>query len=345
MTTGQSTDDQAATLLSMIRGYWISQAICVAARLGLADLTGDASRSCADLADATGWPERSIFRLLRALASVGIFTHVGDSHFALTPLGRPLRSDATNSVLANAIVTGEVYLPVWNALFPSLQHERAEFPQMFGADFFPYLAANPALGASFQESMVHLNAGVTASIPAAYDFSVFRRVADVGGGKGSLLVEILKANPKVNGVLFDLPSVIELARENLAASGVANRCDLVGGDFFAGVVSGCDAYLLRWILHDHGDDPAIRILRSCREAMPPEARLLVIENVIEPGDGPQSWATKFHDLHMQILFGGRERTESEFRSLFAAAGFELRRVISTASPMSILEGIPVPIVE
>ena len=186
--------------------------------------------------------------------------------------------------------------------------------------------------------MAHLNLITNAAVPAAYDFSGCGTIVDVGGGNGSLLASVLAANPSARGILFDLPHVLDQARRQLAAAGVAERCELVGGDFFAGVPAGGDAYLLRWVLHDFDDERAARILQSCRAAMPPEGRLLVIEQVIADGGKPGEWMTKFLDLQMLILLGGQERTEAEFRELFAAAGFRLRRVIATRSPSSILEG-------
>jgi hypothetical protein len=187
--------------------------------------------------------------------------------------------------------------------------------------------------------MAHLNLVTNTAVPAAYDFSACSNIVDVGGGNGSLLASILATHPFTRGILFDLPHVLDQARRQLAARGVAARCELVGGDFFAGVPTGGDIYLLRWILHDFDDEEAVRILRACRAALPSDGRLLVIEQVVAGRGEPGDWMTKFLDLQMLILVGGQERTEAEFRDLFAAAGFRLQRVIPTASPSSVLEAV------
>ena len=330
----------AATLLQMLRGYWVSQAIVAAAQLGIADHLADGPRSCADLAGCTGVPAGSLRRLLRALASVGVFAEVADGTYGLTPLASCLRADAPGSLRASSIVTGELLYPAWGELLHSLRTGGPSFERVFGAGFFAHLAAHPEVGERFQEMMAHLKLASNAAVPAAYDFSGCGTIVDVGGGNGSLLASVLAANPSARGILFELPHVLDQARRQLADAGVAGRCELVGGDFFAGVPAGGDAYLLRSILHDYDDERAARILRACRAAMPAGGRLLVIEQVVAGGGESGEWMTTFLDLQMLILLGGRERTEAEYRELFAAAGFRLRRVIPTRSPVSILEGVP-----
>ncbi|MGI8477210.1 MAG: methyltransferase [Thermomicrobiales bacterium] len=291
-------DNPAAELLRLIRGGWIAQAISVAARLGLADLLTDGPRSCAELGVATGLPENSVRRLLRALASVGVFAGVDGDRFEMTPLAESLRSEAPGSLRATAIATGEIFIPAWGSLLPSLRSGQPEFAQRFGAEFFPYLAANPELGAWFQEGMTNLNAGTSAALPKAYDFSGVSCLVDVGGGNGSLLAAVLRDVPGIRGVLFDLPHVLAGARRNLTEAGVIDRCDIVGGSFFEGVPAGADVYALRWILHDFDDGRAARILRACRTAMEPDGRLLVLEQVMAEKDEPAAWSTAFFDLHM-----------------------------------------------
>jgi hypothetical protein len=323
----------------MMRGFWVSQAIAAAAQLGIADDLANGPRSCADLARITGVPARSLHRLLRALASVGVFAEVEDGSFGLTPLADCLRTDVPGSLRASGILTAELLHPAWGGLLHSLRTGGPSFEQVFGAGFFAHLATHPEMGERFQEMMVHLNLVTNTAVPAAYDFSACSNIVDVGGGNGSLLASILATHPFTRGILFDLPHVLDQARRQLAARGVAARCELVGGDFFTGVPTGGDIYLLRWILHDFDDERAARILRACRAAMPPEGRLLVIEQVVAGGGEPGDWMTKFLDLQMLILLGGQERTEAEFRDLFAAAGFRLQRVIPTASPSSVLEAV------
>ena len=338
--SGPTDATPAAALLRMMRGYWISQAISTAARLGIADLLQDGPRTSAELAARADLPATSLHRLLRALASVGVFAELADGTFGLTPLGDCLRTDTPGSLRASGIVMGELLYPAWGELLHSLRTGRPSFERVFGADFFAHLAAHPEQGGRFQEMMANLNLLTNAVVPAAYDFSGFSTIVDVGGGNGSLLAAILRANPAAHGILFDLPHVLEPARRQLLDAAVADRCELVGGDFFTSVPAGGDAYLLRWVLHDFDDEQAVRILSACRAGISREGRLLVVEQVVSGRDEPGDWTTTFLDLQMLILLGGRERTEAEFRELFAAAGFRLRRVIPTESPLSILEGVP-----
>lgn len=333
-------ESPTATLLRMMRGYWVSQAIFAAARLNIADLLRDGPQPCAALAERTGVPARSLYRLLRALASVGVFTEVGEDTFALTPLAEPLRSDAPGSLRASGVFMAEVLYRVWNELLPGLHTGRSQFERVFGAEFWEHLAAHPELGEPFQDMMADLNVLTNAAVAAAYDFAGVRCVVDVAGGNGSQLAAILQSNPQLRGVLFDLPYALDQARRQLTAAGVVDRCELVGGDFFERVPTGGDAYLLRWILHDYDDEQDVRILRNCRAAMPPDGRLVVVELLVPSGEVPTSWVPKFLDLQMLLNSGGRERTEAEFRDLFAAAGFRLQRVLPTQSPMSILEAVP-----
>ena len=309
--------------------------------MGIADLLADGPRTAEQLAGAAAIPATSLARLLRALAGEGVFADLGEEGYGQTPLSDCLRSDAPGSLRATGIVMGEVLYPAWNGLAESLQSGRASFADRFGAEFFPYLNAHSHLGTRFQEMMADLNFRTNAAIPTAYDFGSLRHVVDVGGGHGSLLVAILRAHSGVRGTVFDLPGVADQAKVNLAEAGVANRCEVVGGNFFDGVPAGGDAYVLRWILHDFDDDRAVEILRACRAAMGPDGRLLIVERVVEPGTDPASRANNFQDLQMLILLGGKERTEDEFSRLFDAAGFALRRAIPTGEPPWILEGVPV----
>jgi hypothetical protein len=338
--TSFAGESPPATLLRMMRGYWVSQAIFTAARLNIADLLRDGPQSCTQLAQQTGVPERALYRLLRALASVGVFEEVGSSTFALTPLAEPLRSDVPGSLRASGVFMGETLYRVWNELKPALETGEPQFKRVFGAEFWDYLSANPQIGEPFQEMMAGLNAATNSAVPAAYDFSEITHLVDVAGGNGSQLATILQANPKMHGVLFDLPYTLDQARRHLQSAGVIDRCSVIGGDFFERVPEGSDAYLLRWILHDYDNERNIHILRNCRAAMPDHGRLLVIELVVPEEDTPSTWVPKFLDLQMLLNSGGMERTEGEFRELFAAASFRLTRVLPTRSPMSILEGVP-----
>ena len=337
--TTSTTEAPEVTLLRMLRGYWVSQAIVAAAQLGVADLLADGPASCADLAERTGVPARSLQRLLRALASVGVFAEVADGTYGLTALASCLRKDLPGSLWASGLVTGELLYPAWGELLHSLRTGEPSFERVFGSGFFAYLGAHPDAGARFQQMMAQSKVAINAAVPAAYDFSGCKTIVDVGGGNGSLLASVLVANPSARGILFELPHVVDQARRQLTDAGVAERCELVGGDFFVSVPAG-DTYLMRSILHDHDDEQSARILQACRAAMPPDGRLLVIEQVIAGEDEPGAWMPEFMDLQMLILLGGQERTTAEFRALFAAGGFQLQRVIPTDSPTSILEARP-----
>jgi hypothetical protein len=327
-------------LLRMMLGYSTAQAIFVATRLGIADQMLDGPRSCADLATATGMPATSLLRLLRALSTVGVFEQVDDDVFELTPLAAALRRDVPGSMRATGVAMGEILYRAWSELLYSLETGNPGFDRAFGTDFFSYLAAHPELGESFQEMMSDLNAVTDAAIPASCDFNGVHRVIDVGGGDGSLLAAILKAHPTLHGVLFDQPHVLNMAHRHLSDAGVAERCELVGGDFFDAVPAGGDVYVLRWILHDFDDARAERILHVVRTAIPESGQLLVVEQVLPTGTEPGSWLTAFQDLNMLVMVGGQERTASHFGDLFASGGFQLRRIIQTPSPSAILEAVP-----
>jgi ubiquinone/menaquinone biosynthesis C-methylase UbiE len=332
--------DPAATLTRMIRGFWISRTISAAASLNLADHVGEEPVSCAELAESVDLPERSLFRLMRALSSVGVFEEASPRAFRATPLSSLLRTDVPGSLRSTAVFMGEVLYPAWGSLLSSVRSEQPSFADTFGTNFFAYQAAHPELGRAFQEMMAGLNRATNAAVPRAYDFSGIDSLVDVGGGNGSQLAAILQANPEMRGVLFDLPHVLESARQHLAAAGVIERCELVGGDFFDGVPEGADAYLLRWVLHDYDDERSVTILQRCRSAMGPSGRLLVIEQVMPAFGETPPWISAFIDVQMLLLLGGQERTEEEFRVLFQSSDFHLRRTISTDSPHSIIEGVP-----
>jgi O-methyltransferase domain len=321
----------------MLAGSWVSQAISVAARLGIADGTQDGPKSFQELARSTNTDARSLYRLLRALASVGVFTEVAPGRFGLTPLAACLQTDAPSSMRDMAIILG--HEAGWQArgqLLYSVTSGRPSFDHLHGMGFFDYLAQDPDTGRIFDGAMTNLSATANAAIVAGYDFSPFRRLVEIGGGHGTLLALILQANSAVRGVLFDLPPVIEGARGRIEAEGLGERCELVVGDFFEAVPGGGDAYLMKHVIHDWDEERAIAILKNCHRAMGENGKLLLVEHVIQPGNEPSFW--KLLDLEMLIAVGGRERTEEEFRALYAAAGFELTRVVPTPCPMSVIEG-------
>jgi ubiquinone/menaquinone biosynthesis C-methylase UbiE len=327
-------------VLQMASGYWVSRSIYVAAKLRIADLLKDSPKSCDELATATGTNAPSLYRVLRALASLGVFAETELNHFTLTPLATCLQSDTPNSVRARVIMLGEEQYRAWGELMHSVQTGGSSFEHIYGMNLFEYLAQNPESAKIFDESMTNLSVIQSAAIAASYDFSSIQTLVDVAGGQGLLIASILKSNPTLKGVLFDQPHVIERAKRFLEAEGVLERCQLAAGNFFESVPEGGDAYILKYIIHDWDDERAIAILKQCHKVMPANGKILVAEQVIPPGNEP--FRGKFLDLNMLVMTpGGRERTEAEYRALFEKAGFKLTRIVPTQDEMSIIEGIPV----
>jgi hypothetical protein len=320
----------------MLTGYWISQALYVAAKLGIADLLTPGPRSPEDLAQATKSHAPSLYRLLRALASVGVFAEDGQGRFSLTPLAECLRSDVPGSQRALAIMTGEEHYRAWGELLYSVQTGQAAFDKLYGMPVFDFLSRNPEQAKVFDAAMVGVHGRETAAMLDAYDFAGIATLADIGGGNGSLLTTVLKRHPAMRGILFDLPGVTERARGNLQAAGLADRCRVIGGNFFESAPAGADAYLMRHIIHDWDDEKATQILQNVHRVMGKEGRLLVVEGVIPPGNEPSFG--KLLDLTMLVIPGGKERTEEEYRQLFAAGGFHLTRVVPTKAEVSVVEG-------
>jgi O-methyltransferase/methyltransferase family protein len=325
-------------LLQMTAGYWISQAIYVAAKLGIADLLRDGPMSSEELAQATGAHPRALYRLLRALASVEVFREREDGGFELTPRAACLLSDVPGSLRAVAMVRGEPYFwEPWGRLLQSVQTGRAAFEEIYGMRFFEYLAQHPQDATTFGHALFVNVAQKHTAVAKAYDFSQFGTVVDVGGGQGALLTAMLTAHPQVRGILFDQPHVVEAAKPHITTAGLAPRCELVSGDFFASVPAGGDAYTLSEILHDWDDPQATVILRNIRKAMPQHGKVLILEQIIPPGNDP--YEGKLRDLHMLVILGGVERTESEFHVLLREAGFRLTGITQTASPTRVIEGV------
>jgi hypothetical protein len=325
-----------ATLLQMMTGYWVSQTLYVAAKLGIADLLADGPLSCEELAAATDTRAPS---LQRALASIGVFTEVSPGSFALTPLAKLLQTETPGSMRALAIMYAEEQYRAWGELLHSVRTGEMAFDHQFGMGYFAYLAQHPEADRVFNEAMTGWTRQLVGAVVDTYDFSPFKTVVDVGGGYGALLSAIPQRNPGMRGILFEQPHVIASAEEQLVTTGVADRCLLVGGDFFAEVPTGGGAYVLSQILHDWDDERCVTILGQCRRAIPDHGKLLVIELV--PPEGDEPFLGKWLDLHMLVLLGGRERTASEYDTLFRTPGFKLDRVVPTPSGPSVVEAVPV----
>lgn len=327
----------AGKMTRMISGYWVSQAIYAAAKLGIADLLKDGPRPVDELAAATKTKGDFLFRVMRALASVEIFAETTPRVFALTPLAQLLQSDVPGSQRSLALMMGEEHYLVWGQLVEILHSGENAFEKLHGAPIFEFLARHPDKGRIFDEAMTGIHGRETAAVLEAYDFSGIRVLADIGGGNGSKLTAILQRYPSLQGMLFDLPHVVDRAAAHLRAAGVADRCRLVGGNFFESVPAGADAYLMRHIIHDWNDEQSLTILRHCHRVMQSGHKLLLVESVIPPGNGP--FHTKFLDLTMMLIPGGKERTEEEYRRLYEQAGFKLSRIMPTASEISVIEGV------
>ncbi len=327
----------SVAMLQMISGFWISRAIYIAAKLGIADHLRNGYKTADELAAATGTHAPSLYRVLRALASVGVFGEDERMGFTLTPLAEALRTDAPGSLRAFATVElGEEHYPAWGELLHSVKTGEIAFDRAFGMPVWKFFEQNPENAKTFNDAMTGMTLAVNDAVLSSYDLSSITKIVDVGGGHGSLIASILKANPQMKGVLFDAPSVAEGAQSRIEAEGIADRCEVVSGDFFQSVPGGGDAYILKWIIHDWNDERSITILRNCHRAMTENGKLLLVEAVVPRGSEPHF--SKFIDLNMLVMTGGRERTEDEYRTLLEAAGFKLARIIPTESPMSIIEG-------
>lgn len=328
----------AFALFQMITGKFVSRAVYAAARLRLADQLADGPRTAAEVAALTGNHAPSLGRLLRALAGLGVLATVpgGEPRFALTPVGELLR-DTPGSLRAMALwICDPRHDRAWDEIFHSLATGEPGFDQAYGMPVFDHFARDPDFAAIFNDAMTSLSAATHPAVVAAYDFSGLHLLVDVGGGHGSLLAGILAANPRLSGIVYDLPQVIEGTRAALAAAGLEGRCRAEAGSFFERVPAGADGYILSFVLHDWDDERATAILRNVRQAMSPEGRVLVVEGLIPEGDEPA--LSKLSDLEMLVMTsGGRERTAEEFGELFAAAGLRLTRVVPTAGAAFVLE--------
>jgi hypothetical protein len=322
-------------------GFLTTQLLYVAARLGVADVLAEGPRTGAELAAAVGADPDLLTRALRGLVLEEVLAEEEGGRFALTELGQCLRADAPRSMRGPVLARGEVYYQAAAGTLAAVRHGGTAFEHVHGDRFFDHLRRHPEQEAAFQASMTARSEQEAADVVAAYDFGGIGRLVDVGGGHGILLGAILRSAPDLHAVLVDQPAVVEAARRRLIAEGVADRCQLVPGDFFAEVPAGADAYVLSRVLHDWTDDDARRVLTACRAAMSPGSRLLVVEAILPERAADQPAVIRM-DLHMLVLLGARERTEAEFRHLLATAGFEVRRVVPTRSPagLSVIEAAP-----
>lgn len=325
---------------SWLAGAWVSQSMAVVANLGIADRLKFGPKTCAELAADTGTHAPSLYRVMRALASIGLFSEDVDGRFTTTRLGRYLERDAPDSIHSLAVMVGsEWHWRAWGALAHTVRTGEPAFGLVTASEAYEYFAQHPEDGAIFS---AHIEAYARQAVLAVltYDFTGQRTVVDVGGGYGAVISAILSAHPELRGILLDLPAVMDGARPRLAASGLAARCEFVSGSFFEAVPVGGDIYLLSSIVHNWDDDRALAILRNCHRAMAGSGRLLLVELIVPPGNTPADG--KLLDLQMMVIFpGGKERTAEEYRTLLESAGFQLTRIIPTMHQMSLIEAVPV----
>jgi hypothetical protein len=323
----------------MVNAYVIGQAIYVAAKLGIADLLAEGPQSIDALATAAQVHGPALYRILRTLASAGIFAERGDTHFELTPMAAWLRSTTPGSLRGWAIMRGEpVVWRSWGDLLHSVQTGQGAFEHVFGCPPFEYLGQHPDVAAMVDAAMRSMGFGRFEAVASAYDFSGVSTLVDVGGGNGGMLTAILKQHPQMQGILAELPHVVEGATQHLNAEGLSGRCQCLATNMFKQVPTGGEVYLLSRVIHDWNDARAEIILKNCRRAMSEGGRILLVESLLPPANTPH--LSHLADLEMLVMSsGGKERSEREYYALYEAAGFRLTRVIPTSSPWSIVEGV------
>jgi len=331
-----------AVLYQMAIGHYLSRALHLAARLGIADFLQEGPRSADQLAAATETDASSLRRVLRFLVSTGVFEERENGDFALTELSQCLRADVPGSSRAMVLLFGgERIQEAWADLEYCVRTGEPAFRKHGISDHFAEMAKDPQGAANFDAAMADFTRFAAIAVAAAYDFSALHTIVDVGGGNGALLIGILTAHPHLRGIVFDQQHAVQSAQRQIKEAGLAGRCEAVRGDFFAEVPRGGDAYMLKHVIHDWNDERALAILRNCHGAMQPNAKLLLVEGVY-PARVDQSLASRgatANDVNMLVNTGGRQRSEGEFRALYDAAGFGLTRIVPTPGNVSVIEGV------
>ncbi|SRR5712691_1046316 len=328
-----------AQVIHMATAHWVSSLLHVAAQLNLADCLAEGPRTAEELAQSTATHAPSLYRILRTLASLGLFTEDAAHRFSLTSLGEVLKTGAPGSVRASVLIlAGHIFTSALDNLLYSVQTGKSGFEKARGMPVFEWLANHPEEASLFSETMVGFHGAEPAAVASAYDFSGFETIVDVGGATGNLLTAILGQHLGPRGILFDQPHVVCDAPALIRTRGMADRIRIEAGSFFETVPAGGDAYLLSHIIHDWSEDLSLTLLGNCRRAMNPGSRLLIVEMVLPAGDAPDQG--KILDIVMLALPGGQERTEPEYRALLDKAGFRLTRVVPTESAVSVIEAFP-----
>ena len=329
-----------AELIQMGTAFWASYVLLAAAKLEIADRLAAGARASSELAAELGLNASALHRFLRTLAGMGLLTEVRSKTFGLTSLGEALKKDAPGSAYATILtLCGPLGQRAWELLPYSLETGKPGLDKAFGQPLFEYLAERPHEASLFSETMVGFHGAEPPAVAESYDFGTLRSIVDVGGATGNMLAHILKRHPGPRGVLFDLPHVVTDAPAFLAARGVAERVSIESGSFFERVPAGHDAYILSHIIHDWDPEQCRTILGHCRKAIDPKGRLLIVEMVLPEGDTPHPG--KMLDMMMLVGPGGQERTPSEYAELLGKSGFEMTKVVPTASAVSIVEAVPV----
>ncbi|MCW5211361.1 methyltransferase [Desulfobulbus sp. TB] len=339
----QSNLSPQMTLIELAEGYRISKALDVVAELGIADLLKESPKTCVELAQATSTHAPSLYRLMRAMASSGIFREDDQGRFENTPLSEVLRADVPHSVKDSVrCIPNDGGMLAWMRLMDVLKTGKPSYKDATGFSTWEYLQEYPEKAKLFNKNMTFFSSELAPVILDNYDFSAFKSVVDMGGGEGLLLANILNAYPQLHGVLFDIPSVTEQAKDYLHQKrGFSNRCEIIAGSILEEIPSGYDAYIMKNVLHDWSDEDTLQIFQECRKALPDHGKLIIFDAVMLPGNEPQK--CKWLDLQMLIAFGGKERTAEEFKDLLSCANFKITKAIPLPTPigMGIIEAIPV----
>ncbi len=325
-------------VLGIATGYWLSQCLFVAAKLGVADVLAKGPQTPEAIAERVGAHAPYLQRVLRALAGSGVFAADARGRYRLTPLAQTLRSNRPGSLRDFVLMMVDDYnWNAWGALAHGVESGARPFDHVFGMPLFDYLKQQPQKERLFARSMASISGTENEAVARAYPFGNCTHLVDVGGAHGHLLATILRRRKRLRGILYDQPQVVAGAAKSgfVSARDVRGRCEVVGGSFFASVPPGADAYIMKYIIHDWDDAASLRILRHCRAAMAKGGRVLIIDHVIPAGNTP-NWGKQL-DINMLVLPGGKERTRAEFRALLADAGLRLTKIVPTACPLSIIE--------
>ena len=338
MSTQPQTPPAYVGIYQILNGVHVAGAVSCLAQMGIPDLIGTDSKSAEELAKEIGADPQALYRLMRATASVGVLSEGADGKFSQTPMSAVLRSDATPTLRNLAIMTGrEWHGQGWSRLDYCVRTGKQALAEIHGVPMFEFLKQHPEEAQIFNNAMTDISTIDSPAVAEAYNFEGIRSIVDIAGGHGLLLATILKKNPQMRGTLFEMPHVLEGAKNGPLAP-VMERCTLASGDMFSSVPSGADAYIMKHIIHDWPDDRCVQILKACRKGVNAGGKLLVVDSVIHPGN--EFSPSKFLDLQMLIFPSGCERTEKQFRELFAASGWKLNRIVPTKAVDSVVEGVP-----